>query len=277
MSGQFLPALVLCKLLLAVYLESRRMEVYQLIEHGAALRLTRRHQACRTVCAGSLPAPWSVDTQHDLHNQEHRQRRVKQPTHSAWWKRAGMITSKVRSRSLHVQGNFRKPAETSSLNSPNEKFPANFSPLGDQRFVNNDPYSYRVFAYSPRLTTASVENAFSTSRSYTINTDHDDDSYWKTITSWGKKHAFDCSVFDGKREKKKRATLPSFGYDSVIWNSNIEWNGRMRLFWDTLQHLLTIRKHMETIFIIYKYYLEFFSTIFLQYSTFVATTNTFSN
>ena len=57
MSGQFLPVLVLCKLLLAVYLESRRMEVYQLIGHEVVLRLTRRHQASRTVCAGPLPAP----------------------------------------------------------------------------------------------------------------------------------------------------------------------------------------------------------------------------
>lgn len=69
--NQFLPVLVLCKLHLAVYLESRRMEVYRLIGHEVVLRLTRRHQASRTVSAGSLPAPWSVDTQHDLHDREH--------------------------------------------------------------------------------------------------------------------------------------------------------------------------------------------------------------
>lgn len=77
MSDQFLPVLVLCKLLLAVYLESRRMEVYQLIGHEVVLRLTRHHQAFRTVYAGPLPAPWSVDIQHDLHDQEHHQKHVK--------------------------------------------------------------------------------------------------------------------------------------------------------------------------------------------------------
>lgn len=55
--NQFLPVLVLCKLLLAVYLESRRMEVYRLIGHEVVLRLTKRHQASRTVSVGSLPAP----------------------------------------------------------------------------------------------------------------------------------------------------------------------------------------------------------------------------
>lgn len=52
-----LPAPVLGRSLPVVCPGSRRMEVYRLAEHVAALRLTRRHLVSRIVAVGSLPAP----------------------------------------------------------------------------------------------------------------------------------------------------------------------------------------------------------------------------
>lgn len=66
------------------------MEVYRLIGHEVVLRLTRRHQASRTVSVGSLPAPWSADTQHDLHDRETslescKTRNIRHDGSELWW------------------------------------------------------------------------------------------------------------------------------------------------------------------------------------------------